>query len=112
MSTLRHALTVFGSILGCALANAAQADGTGLETVTIHVHRPAAAGARPDLQRRIAAAAREACGASPFSAPGVKEAVARSACWHDSYAAGIAQIDGAARSTFAANPAARGRGKP
>ena len=87
-------LALIGSAL--VLVTPAHADPAGTETISIRVHRPAAA-ARQDVERRIAAAALEACGASSFSAPGVKQAVARSACWHDSYARGIAQLDGDAR---------------
>lgn len=87
-------LALIGSAL--VLVTPAHADPAGTEIISIRVHRPAAA-ARQDVERRIAAAALEACGASSFSAPGVKQAVARSACWHDSYARGIAQLDGDAR---------------
>lgn len=90
----RLPLALIGSAL--MLVAPAHADTAGTETVSIRVHRSAAA-ARQDVERRIAAAALEACGASTFSAPGVRQAVARSACWHDSYARGVAQIDGDAR---------------
>lgn len=76
------------------------------ETVSIRVAHPASLSpaATRRLERRIANAALEACGASPYSAPGYKDAVARSTCWHDSYADGIAQIGQGAKTAVAALP--------
>jgi UrcA family protein len=101
MSMFRRApLALFGLVL---IAPSLAAE-PGTETISIRVGRPASPSpaATRRLERRIASAALEACGASPYSAPELKDAVAHSACWRDSYAGGIAQIGRAAPKDVAA----------
>lgn len=90
------------------------AEDVGPLTSSVRVARPAASAriATRTLERRIADAAMDVCGASPFSGAEVKAAVARSQCWHDSYAAGIAQIGAPSPADVAALPPPRTTGKP
>ncbi|WP_298686534.1 UrcA family protein [uncultured Sphingomonas sp.] len=105
----RHLPTV---LLALALAVPAAADPGA--TTSVRVIRPTAAtpGAARIAERRIADAALEVCGASPFSVAEAKTAVAHSRCWHDSYARGIAQLHGGAPARVASLPPSRTRGEP
>lgn len=111
MSTFRYARTV---LLGLALVAPAQAAEHGAETLTIRIARPAstAPAVTRRLERRIAAAALEVCGASPYSVPDMKDAVKHSPCWRESYAAGIAQMRDPARSPIVMLSLPRSTGKP
>ncbi len=104
------------ALLGCALAmpaHAAPAD-HGSETVIVRVARPVSRSpaAMRRLERRIADAALEVCGASDFSLAEVKAAVLRSACWRQSYADAIAQVGGAPHGRALAIEPAHGEGRP
>ena len=101
------------ALLGSLIAASAQAAEPATEIAVVHVARPASASPATSqrLERRIAAAALEACGAPAFSAPGLRDAVAQSACWRQAYADGIAQM-GAARGDSAALAPPPSPGKP
>lgn len=88
--------------------------GPATEIAIIHIARPMTAtpAAMVRLQRRIAAAALEVCGASAFSAPGVHDAVAHSACWRQSYADGMAQAGPLVHADSAALSLPHSPGKP
>lgn len=107
--------TTIAALLALSAAAPAFAADPGAVTTSIRVPRLADASPAADrrMERRIADAALEACGASPFSAAEVKAAVARSRCWHESYADGMAQLDPrAARTDVASLPPTRTMGKP
>jgi UrcA family protein len=92
------------AVLGFALAIPVHAADAGTETVIVRVARPidnSPAGMRR-LERRIAVAALEACGASASSLSEVKDAGLRSACWQQSYADAIAQVGSPAKAHVAA----------
>ena len=112
MSVIRRSALV---LLAVGLAAPTFAADPGAETTSVRVFRPTTASphATRSLQRRIAAAALEACGATGFSVAEAKAAVARSQCWRDSYAGGIAQIDdGASRTAAASLPPPSSTGRP
>ncbi len=102
------------ALLGCALAMPVQAAPADPETVIVRVARPAShtPAAMRRLERRIADAALEVCGASDFSLADVKAAVLRSACWRQSYADAIAQVGGAPHGRALAIEPAHGEGRP
>jgi UrcA family protein len=85
-------ITTF-ALLASRLITPALANDPGVVTMTVRVARPATVtpAATRGFKRRIADAALEACGASPYSAAEMKAAVARSQCWKVSYAGAIAQ---------------------
>jgi UrcA family protein len=113
MLTVRRATI---ALLGWVLAVPVQAapTDTDAETVIVRVARPVShsPAAMRRLDRRLAAAALDACGASAFSAPGVQDAVLRSACWRQSYADAIAQVGGSNHGRALAIEPAHGEGRP
>ena len=113
MSVARHISTALLALafIGPAAAAPAAAD---LGASTVRVARPTANSPAAErlAERRIADAALEVCGASPFSVAEAKAAVGRSRCWHDSYARGVAQLHGGAPASLASLPSSRTRGKP
>ncbi|MDR3506991.1 MAG: UrcA family protein [Caulobacteraceae bacterium] len=63
------------------------------------------------LLKRIGSAALEVCGASAFSFPDVRQAVARSSCWRDNVSQAVAQVgDGRLSAALRQWPAFAGPG--
>ena len=109
--TIRHAAL---ALLGFALAVSVPAAASDMEIAIVRVVRPVSTSpaALRQLKRRIADAALEVCGASTFSASGVKDATVRSACWRKSYADAIAQMGSSARADGIAIPRPRLKEQP
>ena len=90
----RATIALFGFALAMPVHAAPVTAETGTETVIVRITRPASTSPATmrRLERRIAVAALEVCGASAFSLSEVKDAGLRSACWRQSYADAMAQV--------------------
>ncbi len=111
MSDIR---TVPLALIVLGLAASIAAAEPGVETTIVRVRGAASMSpaAMRHLEERISQAALEVCGAAPGSLVEVKDAVAHTRCWQDSYANGMAQIAAGDQSAVAMLPPPSRNGKP
>ncbi len=110
MSVLR---TVPIALIVLSLVTSIAAAEPGIETTAIRVRGAASTSpaAMRHLKERISQAALEVCGAAPGSLAEMKDAVAHTRCWHDSYSGGIAQAMAGRQNAAALSPSRSG-GEP